>query len=217
MSRNEDMVKKMAEAGFKSLFLGIENASKKNLIAANKGDIVDASRKAVAMCHKYGIMVVGGLIFGFPDDDEKSIIQNYQFMKDIKADASFCQLLTPYPKTGMRQNLIDEGLVTNKTDYTKYNGLWANVKTRHLSSEQLQYFFWYYRQTVQGWWEPSGHARSGANRIWTGIWIYVFKPLLKFRYKRIMDKYGWEGRYRKDMERIANLNVFSDLNKVVKD
>lgn len=217
MSRNEDMVKKMAEAGFKSLFLGIENASKKNLIAANKGDIVDASRKAVAMCHKYGIMVVGGLIFGFPDDDEESIIQNYQFMKDIKADASYCQLLTPYPKTDMRQNLIDEGLVTNKTDYTKYNGLWANVKTRHLTSEQLQYFFWYYRQTVQGWWEPSEHARSGANRIWTAIWIHVFKPLLKFRYKRIMDKCGWEGRYRKDMERIANLNVFSDLNEVVKD
>ena len=70
MSRNEKMVEKMARAGFKSIFLGMENASKKNLVAANKGDILDASKKAVAICHKYGIMVVGGMIFGFPDDGE---------------------------------------------------------------------------------------------------------------------------------------------------
>jgi len=66
MSRNEEMVRKMAQAGFKTIFLGIENVSKKNLKAAGKGDIVEASRKAVAICHQYGIMVVAGMIFGFP-------------------------------------------------------------------------------------------------------------------------------------------------------
>ena len=60
MSRNEKMVARMARAGFKSIFLGMENASKKNLAAANKGDILDASKKAVEICHRYGIMIVGG-------------------------------------------------------------------------------------------------------------------------------------------------------------
>ena len=64
----------MAKAGFKSIFLGIENVSKKNLKTANKGDIVDASREAIRICHKYDIMVVGGMIFGFPDDGEQEII-----------------------------------------------------------------------------------------------------------------------------------------------
>ena len=100
--------------------------------AANKGNIVDASRKAVEICHKHNIMVIGGLIFGFPEDDEDAIRENYQFLNDIDSDASYCQILTPYPKTGMRQDLIDEGLVTNKYDYSRYSGLWANVKTRHL-------------------------------------------------------------------------------------
>ena len=48
MSRNEEMVRKMAQAGFKTIFLGIENVSKKNLKVAGKGDIVAASRRAVA-------------------------------------------------------------------------------------------------------------------------------------------------------------------------
>ena len=40
MAKNEEMVEKMAAAGFCSVFLGIENGSKKNLSVAGKGDIV---------------------------------------------------------------------------------------------------------------------------------------------------------------------------------
>jgi radical SAM superfamily enzyme YgiQ (UPF0313 family) len=212
MAQNEEMVSKMAQAGFKSVFLGIENASAKNLESAGKGNIVNASRKAVEICHKYNIMVIGGLIFGFPEDDEASIIENYQFLKTIEADGSYCQILTPYPKTGMRQNLIDEGLVTNKYNYKKYSGLWANVKTRHLESDRLQYLFWYHRQVTLGWWNPSKRARS-QGRLWTGIWIYAFKPVLKFFIDRTLAKQGWEGRYRKELRRLSNMNNFRDLEK----
>ena len=111
MARNEAMVRSMAKAGFKSIFLGIESASLKNLQAAHKGNILSHSRKAVALCHKYGIMVVGGMIFGFPDDSETEIIANYQFLKSTGADTAYCQILTPYPKTGIRQELMDAGLV----------------------------------------------------------------------------------------------------------
>ena len=210
MAKNEEMVRKMALAGIKSVFLGIENVSKKNLATVHKGDIVDASRKAVESCHKYGIMVMGGLIFGFPDDDEQAIIENYQFLKSTGADTAYCQILTPYPKTEMRRQLLDQGLVTNIDDYRWYNGLWANVKTKHLESVQLQYLFWYHKQTVLGWWEPSERIR-GQGRFWTSIWIYAFRPMLKFFIGRSLKKYGWEGRYQRAMKRLASVNVFQDL------
>ena len=210
MARNEEMVRKMALAGIESVFLGIENVSKKNLATAHKGDIVDASRKAVENCHEYGIMVMGGLIFGFPDDDEQAIIENYQFLKSTGADTAYCQILTPYPKTEMRRHLLDQGLVTNIDDYNRYNGLWANVKTRHLESDQLQYLFWYYKQTVLGWWEPSEQIRD-QGRFWTSIWIYAFRPILKFFIGRNLKKYGWEGRYQRAMKRLADMNAFQDL------
>lgn len=211
MAREEEMVRMMALAGFKSVFLGIENASKKNLETAQKGNIVEASRKAVENCHKYGIMVIGGLIFGFPDDNEATIIENFEFLKSIGTDAAYCQLLTPYPKTGMRQKLLEDGLVVNTSDYKRYNGLWANIKTRHLEASQLQYLFWYHRQTVLGWWDPSQRTRN-QGKVWTGIWVYVFKPLLKMYYDRVLRKAGWEGQYQKDMDALAGLNRFSDLD-----
>ncbi|MBW2119278.1 MAG: B12-binding domain-containing radical SAM protein [Deltaproteobacteria bacterium] len=211
MAKNEEMVHKMALAGIRSVFLGIENVSKKNLATAHKGDIVDASRKAVENCHKYGIMVMGGLIFGFPDDDEQAIIENYKFLKSTGADTAYCQILTPYPKTEMRRQLLDQGLVTNIDDYKWYNGLWANVKTKHLESDRLQYLFWYHKQTVLGWWEPSERIRS-QGRFWTGIWLYAFRPMLKFFIGRSLKKYGWEGRYQRAMKRLAGVNVFQDVD-----
>ena len=210
MAKNEEMVRKMSLAGIKSVFLGIENVSKKNLATAHKGDIVDASRKAVEICHKYGIMVMGGLIFGFPDDDEQAIIKNYSFLKSTGADTAYCQILTPYPRTEMRRHLLDQGLVTNIDDYKWYNGLWANVKTKYLESDRLQYLFWYHKQTVLGWWEPSERIRS-QGRFWTSIWIYAFRPMLKFFIGRSLKKYGWEGRYQRAMKRLAGVNDFQDI------
>jgi anaerobic magnesium-protoporphyrin IX monomethyl ester cyclase len=213
ISRNEEMVRKMSAAGMKCVFLGIENVSQKNLATAQKGNIVDASRKAVELCHKYGIMVMGGLIFGFPDDDEQAIIENYRFLKSIGADTAYCQILTPYPKTGMRQHLLDAGLVTNVDDYKWYNGMWANVKTRHLDADRLQYLFWYHRQKVLGWWEPSERVRK-QGPLWTGIWRYAFRPMAKLIIGRSLKKYGWEGRYQRDMKRQAAVNVFKDLQGI---
>ncbi|MEA3467177.1 MAG: radical SAM protein [Thermodesulfobacteriota bacterium] len=212
MSIREDMVAKMAEAGFCSVFLGIENGSKKNLSAAGKGDIVKASKKAIENCHKYGMMVIGGLIFGFPEDDVQSIQENYEFFKEIGADAAYCQIITPYPKTGMRDYLLTENLITNKTDLKKYNGLWANVRTKFLDTDELQYHFWYQRQVVLGWWNPPDSIRR-QGRLWTWIWRFAFKPFLKLHYRRVMKKHGWKGRYRREIERLERMNTFDDLKE----
>lgn len=212
MSMREDMVVKMAAAGFCSVFLGIENGSKMNLSVAGKGDIVAASKKAVRNCHKHGMMVIGGLIFGFPEDDEESIAENYEFFKEIGADAAYCQIITPYPKTEMRDNLMAQGLISNKTNLKKYNGLWANVRTNFLDSDALQYHFWYQRQIVLGWWKPPNAVKK-QGRLWTWIWRFAFKPFLKLRYRRIMKKYGWKGRYTREIERLERMNTFNDLEE----
>ncbi|WP_028584014.1 B12-binding domain-containing radical SAM protein [Desulfogranum mediterraneum] len=212
IANNEAMVAKMAEAGFGSIFLGIENGSKKNLQVAGKGDITALSRKAIANCHRHGIMVIGGLIFGFPEDDTDSIRENYEFFRSIEADAAYCQILTPYPRTGMREHLGEQGLITNRADLKKYNGLWANVRTHHLSAGELQYQFWYQRQLVLGWWNPPREVRS-QGWLWVSIWRFLFKPFLKLRYRRIMRRYGWEGRYRLEVERWEQMNRFSDIEE----
>lgn len=212
IARNEDMVAKMAAAGFASVFLGIENVSRKNLSMACKGDIIASAKKAVKNCHKYGIMVIGGLIFGFPEDTEKSIKENYEFFQSLECDAAYCQILTPYPKTGIREHLLEQGLVTNPTDYKKYNGLWANVRTKYLDSAQLHYQFWYQRQVVLGWWKPSAQAGK-QDQLWIFIWRFLFKPFLKLRYALQCTKNDPTDRYQQEINRLHRMNRFADLEE----
>jgi anaerobic magnesium-protoporphyrin IX monomethyl ester cyclase len=212
MARNEEMVRKMADAGFIAVFLGIENASRRNLETMHKGDIIDEARQAVENCHKNGITVIGGLIFGLPEDDETAIYDNYQFLKDLKIDGSYSQILTPYPKTEIRSQLLQEGLVINTDDYRWYNGLWANVRTRNLEADRLHYLFWLYRQTVLGWWEPSAETRE-TGRLWTSIWIYLVRPVMKFFVEKSLRKTGWEARYQREMAALRKLNQFEDLKE----
>ncbi len=212
MAKNEAMVAKMAEAGFRAVFLGIENVSRDNLQTMDKADVVVAAKQAVDNCHRHGIMVIGGLIFGLPDDDEKSFENNYQFLNDLEADASYCQMLSPFPKTVIREHLLSEGLVTNAEHYERYNGLWANVKTRHMEADQLQHAFWYYRQETLGWWTPSSYARS-QGPLWTSAWTHMVKPVMKYFMDRQIRKDGWEKRYQENIRRLERMNLFEDLKR----
>lgn len=139
ISSSEKLVEKMARAGFKYIFLGIENASEKNLRVLNKGNIIDKSVQAARYLQEYGILVAGGLIIGNPEDDEKSIEESYRFLSDLKVDFVDVQTLVPYPKTAIREQLSKKGYITNKYDYRHYNGCFANVKTKHLSDRELDY------------------------------------------------------------------------------
>ncbi|MHB8771799.1 MAG: B12-binding domain-containing radical SAM protein [Syntrophales bacterium] len=210
IARNEAMVAKMAAAGFRGVFLGIESASRANLRAMDKDDMGAQARQAVENCHRHGMMVIGGLIFGLPDDDEAAIGRNYAFLGELGTDAAYCQLLTPYPKTRLRESLLSEGLVTNPDRYERYNGLWANVKTRHLEADRLQYAFWLERQTTLGWWKPSAFA-EGQGRLWTSFWSRIVKPVMKYFVDGQTRRIGWEGRYQQYLRHLEAMNRFDDL------
>ncbi|MEE9913805.1 MAG: B12-binding domain-containing radical SAM protein [Deltaproteobacteria bacterium] len=210
IARNAEMVRKMGRAGFRAIFLGIENASAESLAALEKYDVTTVSRQAVDICHRSGIMVLGGAIFGLPDDDEDAIRRNYVFLNTIGVDAVYCQILTPYPQTRLREQLLEEGLVTNRGDFSKYNGFWANVRTRHLSAEQLQYFFWYYRQNALGWWTPSAFIGS-QGAVWTALWQYLVKPVMQFFFNRKVSRAGWQALHEEALENLQRMNAFSDL------
>lgn len=213
IAANEEMVWKMGKAGFKAIFLGIENGSEKNLKLLNKGNMIEETNRALDYCHRNGIIVIAGLIFGFPDDDNESIRQNYEyFLKLYSGVPPYLQIITPYPKTQMRHELMKAGLIANISDYRWYNGLFANVRTHHLSAEELQYSFWYHRQTVLGWLKlPTPKVQTISN--WVVLWTYLIMPIMRFFYDRKLRKIGWQGLYERDMQRLRSMNDFPDLDQ----
>jgi radical SAM superfamily enzyme YgiQ (UPF0313 family) len=93
--------------------------------------------EVVTALKNHGIIVVGGFIFGHPEDTKATLMENYEYAKKMRIDIPLFNILTPHLKTELRKELIREGLVTNPSDYSRYNHYHCNVKTRHLTSEQL--------------------------------------------------------------------------------
>jgi radical SAM superfamily enzyme YgiQ (UPF0313 family) len=146
ISSSERLVAKMARAGMHVCFLGIESASERNLLRMKKGNILERTRIAVRWLRKHKILIVGGMVLGLPDDEPEDLEVNYRFFEKLKIDFFGDQIATPYPGTAMREDYLSEGLVTNPDDYRFYNGFWANVRTKHLSADDLQFLRWKFRR-----------------------------------------------------------------------
>ncbi|MEW5805883.1 MAG: radical SAM protein [Acidobacteriota bacterium] len=156
IASSEELVRAMKAANFTSVFLGIENISPERLHAMRKGNIVNHSIKAVEMLNRYEIGIMGGFIIGLPDDRREDIKNIFDFCRKYDIDIPVLQCVTPYPKTEQREHLLKEGLVINPHDFSKYNGLQVNVRTKHLTMRQIErernkgYFFFLLRVFLFG-------------------------------------------------------------------
>lgn len=150
IASSKRLVDKMGEAGFDGVFLGVESVNKRNLQFLGKGRMSDDAERAVQYLHDNNIIVSTGLIGGNPEDDAEDIWENFRLARKLKVDVPIFYISTPYPKTQMRAELEEMGLVT-KNDFTKYDGLHANCKTRHLSDEEIQYITWEMNARYYNW------------------------------------------------------------------
>jgi radical SAM superfamily enzyme YgiQ (UPF0313 family) len=140
----------MRRAGFRYVFLGIENvldedlgflrARTKNARRENGQRKGNATRAAIDFLHRNGMYVVGGLIVGNPGDTRESIETNLRFARRY-VDWPYIQHPTPYPRTPMTDDLARRGLILHER-LEEYDGTTAVVRTEHLSAEEIEFLRW---------------------------------------------------------------------------
>ncbi len=140
----------MHEAGFRYVFLGIENvleedlgflkASAKNAEREHGRRVGNATIKAIEALHRHGLFVVGGLIVGNPGDTRESIEANLEFARRY-VDWPYIQHPTPYPATPMTRDLAARGLIINDR-LEEYDGTTAVVRSEHLAAEEIEFLRW---------------------------------------------------------------------------
>ena len=149
-SHGETLAPLMREAGFKYVFLGIENileddlqflrASSKNVLRAKGKNVGNATRKAIEYIHRNKMYVVGGLIVGNPNDTRESVEANLQFARRY-IDWPYIQHPTPYPGTPMTQDFRERNLIVNDR-VEEYDGTTAVVRSEKLDSEEIEFLRW---------------------------------------------------------------------------
>jgi radical SAM superfamily enzyme YgiQ (UPF0313 family) len=140
----------MRRAGFRYVFLGIENildddlqflrARAKNVLRENGRRAGNATTAAIEHLHRHGMYVVGGLIVGNPGDTIESIEANLAFARRW-VDYPYIQHPTPYPRTPMTREFRERGLVINE-NLEEYDGTTAVVRSERVPAEEIEFLRW---------------------------------------------------------------------------
>jgi radical SAM superfamily enzyme YgiQ (UPF0313 family) len=149
-NHGERLAPLMRQAGFRYVFLGIENildtdlgflrARSKNEERMQGRVVGNATLKAIDHIRRNKMYVVGGLIVGNPDDTPESITANLEFARRY-VDWPYIQHPTPHPRTPMTRDLQERGLIVNDR-LEEYDGTTAIVRSEGLETLQIEFMRW---------------------------------------------------------------------------
>jgi radical SAM superfamily enzyme YgiQ (UPF0313 family) len=138
LAENEVLLSLAAKAGCIGVFVGVESVSAAALSEANKGfNRVERLKENIARFHDHGILVDGGLIFGFDTDTPDVFDRTIEAMEKVRIDSVAVNILIPYPGTDFYRKFEREGRIIC-TDYTKYTGGTVIVRPKNMTVDQLQ-------------------------------------------------------------------------------
>ncbi len=173
-----DLIGRAAEAGLRSLFVGFETFSPKNLAASNKKQNLERDYAAVARrLSDLGIMINGSFVFGMDDDDETVFARTVDWAVANGITTATFHIQTPYPGTRLYQRIKAEGRLLHSN--------WDLYDTRHtvfrpalLTPEALEAGYWRAYRDFYAW---SNVARGAFSH-----------DAIKHRAKHFFYAAGWK-------------------------
>jgi len=124
LSQDDELIHSMVEAGFQTVFIGIETPNENSLIECGKlhntrSNLLDDVKKL----HSSGLQVQGGFIVGFDSDSADIFKRVSAFIEESGIVTSMVGMLSALPGTKLYKRLKNENRITeeasgNNTDFT---------------------------------------------------------------------------------------------------
>jgi radical SAM superfamily enzyme YgiQ (UPF0313 family) len=116
LADDQELLDLMGQAGFKSVFLGIETPEVESLKECRKfqntrRDLVESVRAI----QNAGMHVMGGFIVGFDNDGPDIFERQFEFIQKAGVVTAMVGLLNALPKTQLHSRLLEEGRLLKDT------------------------------------------------------------------------------------------------------
>lgn len=135
-----DLLALAREAHLDKFFIGFEsvNAGNRRDLGGKSQGKVEEYRRAVKAIHAQGIAVVGLFVTGF-DHDTVSVFQDtWDFVRDTEFDSVSATVLTPFPATPQREDLIQENRLLPNVPWRHYDTAHVTFHPALMTVEQLR-------------------------------------------------------------------------------
>jgi len=114
---DEELVKKMAEAGCKEVSIGFDSGSETILRAMNKRFLPEEVRRISETLQRYDIVRMGFLLLGGPGENKKTVEESLTFADSLNLEAMRITMgIRIYPNTDLARIAINEGVIERGDD-----------------------------------------------------------------------------------------------------
>ncbi len=117
MAKNENLLRAMKKSGCEIILIGFESLNKENLSQMNKSFnyAMGERDELVKRIHDAGIGIYATFVFGYDNDDEKTVYDALEFAKKHKFYTCAFNHLLPFPNTPLYNRLkADNRLIYDK-------------------------------------------------------------------------------------------------------
>ncbi len=155
---NTNVLKWARKSGCSYILLGIESEKTEQLREINKNMNISRGtssyKKLFGRMHRYGIGVLGALIFGMDSDNAEDIRDRFQFARSSGIDCLQTTLLTPLPGTRLFERMEKQGRIIKNnypSDWEHYHFFFPVLQPAQMDGDELvalmhQYGREYYRK-----------------------------------------------------------------------
>ncbi len=135
-----DLLKLARQAHLDKFFIGFEsvNAGNRRDLGGKSHGKVEEYRRAVKAIHAQGISVVGLFVTGF-DHDTPSVFQDtWNFVRETEFDSVSATVLTPFPATPQREELIRQNRLLPDVPWRHYDTAHVTFHPALMTADQLR-------------------------------------------------------------------------------
>ena len=145
------ILEKAVDSGLRSLFVGFETLSAKNLRAQRKGQNLNTNyTAAIKKLHDHGVMVNASFVFGMDDDDESVFDRTVEWAISQGVETATFHILTPYPGTPLYTRMLVQNRLTT-FNWDRYDTRHAVFKPLKMTAETLEAGYWRAYQDFYRW------------------------------------------------------------------
>jgi len=138
ISRHEDMVALMADAGLAGYFIGFESGNQRILNFLRKGTTVKLNLEAGRVCRKYGLAIWANYMLGIPTETKEEVMDTVNMIREIDPDYYSPAFFTPHPGTDLYDYCIEHDL-SLITDYDSYR---RNPTEPKIKGQDYEFLKW---------------------------------------------------------------------------
>lgn len=140
IARDPELLRLARRSGCKMLYVGLESVSNENLRATHKTpnlrDGVDMG-EAIRTIQATGIAVIGSFVLGLDGDYPDVFEKTFEFVMRHKLAAVQASILTPFPGTPLRDQLLREDRIHLDKGWDQYSFSRCVFRPLHMSEEEL--------------------------------------------------------------------------------